>query len=69
MFEETVSVLRFVNCAECGFDEGIYMDVAVYGSVEVGEWVCPGCDAYHEYQHDSAWDRADEAHDRENEGW
>jgi hypothetical protein len=69
MFEETVSVLRFVNCAECGFDEGIDMDVAVYGYVEVGDWVCPNCQSYYEYRHDTAWDRADEAYDRDNETW
>ena len=69
MFEETFDVLRFVTCAECGFDDGVDMSVVVYGTVEVSDWVCPECGAVNEYRHDTAWDMADEGYAREKETW
>jgi hypothetical protein len=40
--------------------------VAYYGT-EIGDWVCPECQSVNEYRNDTAWDRADELHDRMKE--
>lgn len=69
MFQETFDVLRFVNCKECGVDDGVEMSVIVDGTLESAEWACNWCNATNEYRHDTVWDLADEAHDREREGW
>lgn len=69
MFQETFDVLRFVNCKECGVDDGVEMSVIVDGTLESGEWACNWCSTTNEYSHDTVWDLADEAHDREREGW
>jgi transcription elongation factor Elf1 len=69
MFQETFDVLRFVNCSECGVDDGVEMSVIVDGTLESAEWACTWCNATNEYRHDTVWDLADEAHDRMKEGW
>lgn len=67
--EETHLVHRFVECPECGAEEEPTISVVSYGTVEVGEWTCPGCDSLNEYRRDWSWDMADQAFDMERETW
>jgi predicted nucleic-acid-binding Zn-ribbon protein len=62
-FEESYLEERLVTCDSCGFDDEIVISVVSYGTVEIGEWECPKCKAFHEYQNDTIWDRADRAYD------
>jgi len=63
-FEESYLEDRLVTCDQCGFDDEIELSIVAYATVEMGEWECPKCEAFHEYQWDTIWDMADEAHDR-----
>lgn len=67
--QDTYTDTRWACCAECqeGFD--IDVDIVAYYGIEIGEWVCPECEAVNEYKNDTAWDRVDEYVDRMKEGW
>jgi len=67
--EDTYTDTRWASCAECGWGGDTDVDIVAYYGTEIGEWPCPECDAVNEYKNDTAWDRADEAHDRMKEGW
>ena len=68
-FEETLVEDRNVYCDECQFHGEIELALVVYAMTEVGEWECPDCSAYHEYQDDFVWDLADAERARQKEGW
>jgi predicted nucleic-acid-binding Zn-ribbon protein len=68
-FEEAYLEDRLVTCDQCGFDGEIEIPIVAYATVEIGEWECPKCEAFHDYQNDTIWDMADKAHDRMREGW
>lgn len=64
--EDTYTDERLVTC-DCGFDDEIVLALVSYGTVELSEWECPECKAFHEYRNDTIWDRVDEAMDRMRE--
>ena len=68
-FEDAYLEDRLVTCDQCGFDDEIELSIVSYGTVEVGEWECPSCNAFHDYSNDTIWDRADEYIDQMKEGW
>jgi len=68
-FEETYVEDRLVTCDACGFDDEIELSLVAYSTVEMGEWTCPKCSSFHEYQNDTIWDRVDEYVDQMKEGW
>lgn len=68
-FDEAYLEDRNVTCHECDFDGTVEISIVVYGTVEVGEWECPSCNALHDYSNDTIWDMADLAYDRMREGW
>jgi hypothetical protein len=67
--EATYAETRWAACAECKEGGDVDIDIVAYYGTEIGEWVCPSCEAVNEYKNDTAWDRADEYHDRMKEGW
>lgn len=67
--EEVYSEDRLVTCDQCEFDGELELALVSFGTVEMGEWECPDCKAFHEYSNDTIWDRADEENDRRKEGW
>ena len=62
-FEESYLEDRLVTCDQCGFDDEIELSIVAYATVEMGEWECPKCNAFHEYSNDTIWDMADRAYD------
>lgn len=65
--EDTYIDTRWAACSECGWSGDTDIDIVAYYGTEIGDWVCPECQSVNEYRNDTAWDRADELHDRMKE--
>ena len=65
--EDTYIDTRWAACSECGWGGDTDIDIVAYYGTEIGDWVCPKCQSVNEYRNDTAWDRADELHDRMKE--
>jgi hypothetical protein len=65
--EDTYIDTRWAACSECGWGGDTDIDIVAYYGTEIGDWVCPECQSVNEYRNDTAWDRADELHDRMKE--
>jgi uncharacterized protein (UPF0212 family) len=68
-FEDSYLDDRAVYCDQCHFEGELLLSLVAYATVEIGEWECPSCNAFHDYQNDTVWDMADQAYDRMKEGW
>lgn len=68
-FEDSYLDDRAVYCDQCHFDGELLLSLVAYATVEIGEWECPSCNAFHDYHNDTVWDMADQAYDRMKEGW